>query len=254
MKSKSTATILTFFLGGIGVHRFYLGQTGLGFLYLIFFWTFVPALIAFVDFFMFLTMDEQKFNHKYNFRYLGNLQAQPTIVINNTGAGNIQSAPVVANNDAKYASPSTPKVDESFRDKGLKLYHNYDFDKAIIELRKAVNINPKDAESHFVLACIYSIIEKTDNSFFHLEKAIESGYTNLEEIQNHDHLSYLRTQDKFKEFSNNGYKLLRSNLISPASPNINTSIIDQIEKLAQLRDKGAITDVEFQNQKSKLLS
>lgn len=66
MKNKSTAAILAFFLGGIGIHRFYLGQSGLGILYLIFCWTFVPAIIALVDFIIFLTMDEDKFNMKYN--------------------------------------------------------------------------------------------------------------------------------------------------------------------------------------------
>jgi TM2 domain-containing membrane protein YozV len=66
MKNKTTAAILAFFLGGIGVHRFYLGQGGLGLLYLIFCWTFIPAITAFVDFIIFLTMDENKFNAKYN--------------------------------------------------------------------------------------------------------------------------------------------------------------------------------------------
>ena len=28
MKSKTTATVLCFFLGGFGIHRLYLGQTG----------------------------------------------------------------------------------------------------------------------------------------------------------------------------------------------------------------------------------
>jgi TM2 domain-containing membrane protein YozV len=30
-KSKSTAALLAFFLGGAGIHRFYLGYTGIGF-------------------------------------------------------------------------------------------------------------------------------------------------------------------------------------------------------------------------------
>jgi TM2 domain-containing membrane protein YozV len=66
MKSKTTTAILALFLGGLGAHRFYLGQIGRGFLYLIFCWTFIPCLIAFIDFIIFLTMDENRFNETYN--------------------------------------------------------------------------------------------------------------------------------------------------------------------------------------------
>lgn len=66
MKSKTTAAVLAFFLGGIGLHRFYLNQTGLGIVYLIFCWTLIPVLIAFIDFIVFLVMSENSFNEKYN--------------------------------------------------------------------------------------------------------------------------------------------------------------------------------------------
>ncbi|MGG7439901.1 TM2 domain-containing protein [Chryseobacterium arthrosphaerae] len=66
MKSKSTAALLAFFLGGLGIHRFYLGQNIMGILYLVFCWTFIPALIAFFDFFVFISMSESRFNYKYN--------------------------------------------------------------------------------------------------------------------------------------------------------------------------------------------
>ena len=66
MKNKITAAILAFFLGGIGIHRFYLDEAGKGILYLIFCWTFIPAIIAFFDFIIFLTMSEENFNSKYN--------------------------------------------------------------------------------------------------------------------------------------------------------------------------------------------
>ncbi|RXM50694.1 MULTISPECIES: TM2 domain-containing protein [unclassified Chryseobacterium] len=68
MKSKSTAALLAFFLGGLGIHRFYLGQNVMGILYLIFCWTFIPALIAFFDFFVFIFMSENRFNYKYNLK------------------------------------------------------------------------------------------------------------------------------------------------------------------------------------------
>ena len=66
MKNKTSAGILALFLGGIGVHRFYLKQTGLGILYLVFFWTFIPAVVALVDRIIFLTQSDEAFNRKYN--------------------------------------------------------------------------------------------------------------------------------------------------------------------------------------------
>lgn len=66
MKDKTAAALLAFFLGGIGVHRFYLNQVGLGFLYLLFSWTFIPFIVAFIDFIVFLAMDKRSFDHKYN--------------------------------------------------------------------------------------------------------------------------------------------------------------------------------------------
>ncbi|MCL7987605.1 NINE protein [Sphingobacterium sp. lm-10] len=75
MKDKTTTALLAFFLGGIGAHRFYLGQTGLGFAYLIFCWTFIPACIALFDFVCFLLMSTENFNRKYN----SNMHVAPQI-------------------------------------------------------------------------------------------------------------------------------------------------------------------------------
>nr|WP_315248308.1 NINE protein [uncultured Flavobacterium sp.] len=66
MKSKITATVLTLFFGGIGIHKFYLGQSVQGILYLIFCWTFIPSILAFFQFFGLLLMSEHSFNIKYN--------------------------------------------------------------------------------------------------------------------------------------------------------------------------------------------
>ena len=64
-KSKVAAALLALFLGGFGVHKFYLGQVGLGILYLVFCWTFIPAIIAFIEFIILLTMSDDAFNQKY---------------------------------------------------------------------------------------------------------------------------------------------------------------------------------------------
>lgn len=65
-KSKVVAAILALVLGGLGVHHFYLGNATLGVCYLLFFWTFIPAVIAFVEAIVFLTMSDAAFDDKYN--------------------------------------------------------------------------------------------------------------------------------------------------------------------------------------------
>ena len=66
-KSKIVAALFAFFLGGFGVHKFYLGQVGKGFLYLLFCWTLIPAIIAFIEFIILLTMSDESFNQKYGY-------------------------------------------------------------------------------------------------------------------------------------------------------------------------------------------
>lgn len=66
MKDKMTAALLAFFLGGIGIHKFYLGQTALGFVYLLFCWTLIPGIIAFFEFIFLLVMDQAEFDRRYN--------------------------------------------------------------------------------------------------------------------------------------------------------------------------------------------
>ncbi len=64
-KSRISAALLAFFLGGFGAHKFYLGKTAQGFIYLLFFWTLIPPIIAFIEFIMLLVMSDDDFAQKY---------------------------------------------------------------------------------------------------------------------------------------------------------------------------------------------
>ena len=64
-KSRIAAVVLALILGGFGAHKFYLGQVGHGIVYLLFCWTFIPAIVAFVEFVIYASMSDQAFAEKY---------------------------------------------------------------------------------------------------------------------------------------------------------------------------------------------
>ena len=69
-KSKKIATVLAFpFLGGLGVHKFYLGQIGQGVVYLLFCFLVIPSIIALFEFISYLSMSIDKFDSKFNPQY-----------------------------------------------------------------------------------------------------------------------------------------------------------------------------------------
>lgn len=64
-KNRLAAALLAFFVGGFGIHKFYLGQVVLGVVYLLFCWTFIPAIVAFIEGILYLTMSDEAFAAKY---------------------------------------------------------------------------------------------------------------------------------------------------------------------------------------------
>ncbi len=63
-KSKVTAGVLALLLGGLGIHKFYLGAWGLGIVYLLLVWTFVPGIVAFVEAIRYFTLPQADFQRK----------------------------------------------------------------------------------------------------------------------------------------------------------------------------------------------
>ena len=69
MKKRAYTIIysaLSIMLGGIGIQKFYLGQTKRGILHVLFFWTFIPTILCVIDLLKFTFMTEEEFDEKYN--------------------------------------------------------------------------------------------------------------------------------------------------------------------------------------------
>lgn len=72
MKNRWIASGLAFpgFLGGLGLHKFYLGQYVAGGFYLVFSWTFIPTIFSVFDFVSLLLMSDEEFDDRYNYRQI----------------------------------------------------------------------------------------------------------------------------------------------------------------------------------------
>ena len=63
--NKVALVLLTFFLGGIGAHKFYLGKYVQGVIYFLFSWTLIPSIVAFIEFIIYACTSDERLQEKY---------------------------------------------------------------------------------------------------------------------------------------------------------------------------------------------
>ncbi|MBR2576425.1 MAG: TM2 domain-containing protein [Firmicutes bacterium] len=68
VKSKIAAGVLGIVLGGLGIHKFYMGRIGLGIVYILFCWTGIPSIIGLVEGIIYLCTDDLTFQLKHRVR------------------------------------------------------------------------------------------------------------------------------------------------------------------------------------------
>jgi len=258
MKNRTTAAVFAFFLGGLGVHRFYLGQVGLGILYFCLMFIGVSFVLGFIDAAVFMTMDDKEFDRRYNSKE-GRAQSYgrgtPEYKRGVPGANRNQVPPLPRNMQAPGREMQNP-----FKINGIKKYKEFDLEGAIEDFKKGLEINPKDISLHFNIACAYSLTEKVDLAYSHLDKAVSLGFNDFEKIKTHDDLAYVRIQDRFEEFKNNGFRLTVSTPVDGSKnselpkeePIQDDLLLSQLKRLAELRDRGLLSEQEFIIEKKKL--
>jgi TM2 domain-containing membrane protein YozV len=64
-RNRVAAALFGILLGGLGMHKFYLGQVVAGVIYILFSWTFIPAIVGFIEGIIYLTMSDADFAAKY---------------------------------------------------------------------------------------------------------------------------------------------------------------------------------------------
>lgn len=264
MKDKTLAGILALFFGGLGVHRFYLGQVGWGIVYLIL----IPVawLLGIIDALSFFSMDQDEFDRKYNreaYRRREEERDWARSQQQQQGPRTDRRRERPAAAQPPQRSPRTQKAPANpYREEGIKKFKDYDYTGAIADFEKSLQLEPKDIATHFNLACAYSLNENEDKSFYHLDRAVALGFNDWERIKNHDSLAYLRIQDEFLQFEKNGFRLAaqleapQEDLLSStpsAGVSLSSDLLEQLKRLGELRERGLLTEDEFATQKKKLL-
>ena len=67
-RNRIAAALFALLLGGIGIHKFYLGSIVWGVVYFLLCWTFIPAIVGLIEGIMYLTMSENDFQRQYGDR------------------------------------------------------------------------------------------------------------------------------------------------------------------------------------------
>ena len=250
VKSKFVAIMAAVFGGWFGAHRFYLGEGGAGIFYIMLFMftRFIGLPVTFMlglfDAFRLLMMSPRQFDRLYNSGREDGLQRRRQ-------QGRTQKD--LYEERKRQSSQRGVKRVNPYKNTGVNKYKEYDIEGAIEDFQKGLKIEPNDVSLHFNLACGYSMQEEKDKSLYHLNKAIQNGYKDLEKIKTHDDLAFLRVQPEFEKFEANGFRM--EGKINVKEDNLleDDLLLSQLNKLAELRNKGLLSEDEFAIEKNKLM-
>jgi TM2 domain-containing membrane protein YozV len=260
MRNKTAAGLFALFLGWAGVHRFYLGQVGLGILYFFLMFMGVSFVLGLIDAIVFFSMSDQDFNRKFN------QQGMVPPIYNQRMQQGYPQAAAPRRGSRQVQMPRNMQIpgrdlQNPYKVNGIKKYKEFDLEGAIDDFNKGLDIHPKDISLHFNLACAYSLTEQVDKAYAHIDRAVALGFNDFDKIKTHDDLAYVRIQDRFEEFEKNGFLLSQPKKVSgenhvPEVPKIepvkDDVLLAQLQRLAELRDRGLLSEQEFSIEKKKL--
>lgn len=285
MKSRTTAAFLALFLGWIGVHRFYLQQSGLGLFYI--FATFFMGGIArlplgmvlgLIDAVTFFMMSDEEFDRRYNNNARDQVRSRRAQQRRRMQQRNTreerprtrqtrQTSRREARNAPRRRSQVTEQRERKMRTQkrnpfklsGKKKLDAYDLPGAIADLKRSIDLHPDDPQAHYQLASAYSLSEKAEDAFKHLSIAVAQGFNDYERIKSDDAFAFLRIHPDFDAFEQAGYqrhstlRTSRPATEEAAEGPMDQTLLAQLQRLAEMRKKGLITDEDFEVEKRRIM-
>jgi Tfp pilus assembly protein PilF len=128
------------------------------------------------------------FNH--GFSYIGSLEAaldpkaRKKLLIN-------------AEKEFSLALAEKPNYFDALVNRGVVYVSQGKLNKAEIDYRMALEINPNDPSLNYNMACLYSLTDRIDFSIDALNVALENGFNNIERLRNDVDLENVRGSEDF---------------------------------------------------------
>jgi tetratricopeptide (TPR) repeat protein len=229
--------------------------------------------LSLIDAIVFFSQDKDAFDLKYNKNFYKAVRKEKPDFDRNRAEREQRkdqrqadrTQPSTSRNTQSRTAPRRPRHNP-YKASGIEKYKEYDYDGAIDDFVKALEIDDRDIATHFNVACAYSLNEEVQQAFYHLDRAVALGFNDFGKIKEHDAFAFLRIQPEFEPFEENKFQLKASTMTSEATapPVENTELVEeelqlpndlleQLNKLNELKNKGLLTEEEFTVQKSKLL-
>ena len=247
-KSKVVTGFLALFMVHAGAHRFYLGQRVRGFLYIIASailliisieehapFLLLMLIAGLVEAVLFWVMPKYEFDLKFNRK----------------------SGMTVS--EGKKTKPNKKKnlVDFKLMKVAVRKFESKQYEKAITILDKVLSREQQNSAAHFYLACCFSMLRDTDDAFFHLEQAVNAGFSDIDRIEEDSALKFVRSQPRYQTFRQ---VFLGVPVPSLAAPSYNIlehppvqSALDKIEDLGERLARGELSTEQFEEEKIKIL-
>lgn len=261
-KKKTTATMLAFIGGVFGLHKFYLRDPGAGIFYLVLTYiimgTFglpITFILGIIDAFKLMSMSEEQFDEKYNTSRRARRARRREYKRRPTTSSRQRREIEIERERYRYKENRKVKRNNPFKKSAQKKKEDFDLEDAIRDYQQALEISPGDSGIHYEMAASYSLLENKEKAYFHIEKAKELGFKKLDDILTKDDFAFLRIQDDFEKFKENGYsqKEVKS-LDAPKGDLLQDDLLlSQLNKLKELRERGLLSEKEFKYEKEKLM-
>ena len=269
---RRMAVVFALGLGWVGVHRFTLGQWQWGLAHIFLFvasmtvaedllgwnltpWVTLSALVAYYDAFRWWRMSDEAFGDRFLERDDGEEAAAPV------------SGRYLRGRPAPHPRVLSAKARRALLAEAKAAYEAYDYQAAAAKYESALDLDLHDGECRVLAARCYALLEDRGGAYRHLARAVQLRATNLDLVDGDPDFAWLRTQPDFAARRRFGYQAPATPPQVPdatpaagggapataALPPAGDNLLDDLERLAALRERGVLDEAEFAREKARLL-